>query len=283
MPFDFELFYKVVPRSFKDKPVRYIKLGKQEKAPLEKEWQKVNNYSIEEIVEWIIDDNNYGIMSTDGTIVFIDADTKEIQNDLDKLPPTLHYTTGKPEHMHYIYSVDTPFKNIPLQDGAYVKGKNGYIVGVGSVHPNGSIYGKIEMYANPIANISTNDLMAVLEPYLMKKTDKMNTTPEEQQSDPISEADTITPPQSDIDSVVSDMLPLWENADSHRHDLALSIIGWLKRKKWNKQTIYLVISTLIKMTNKGYEHLAQVNYCYNDTRSGWGYPKILEIKDSVFK
>ncbi len=283
MPFDFELFYKVVPPLFKDKPVRYIKLGKQEKAPLEKEWQKVNNYSIEEITEWVIEDNNYGIMSVDGSIVFIDADTKEIQDDLDTLPPTLHYTTGKPEHMHYIYLVDKPFKNIPLKDGAYVKGKNGYIVGVGSVHPNGSIYGKIEMYANPIANISTDDLMRVLEPYLTLKKGKEEMIPEQPQADMIPDIDRIFPPQSDIDKVIADMLPLWINADNRRHELTLALIGWLKRRKWNKKAISTVISTLVKMTNKGYEHLAQINYCYNDTRSGWGYPKILEIKESIFK
>ncbi|MGP6220474.1 bifunctional DNA primase/polymerase [Caldiplasma sukawensis] len=164
---DISLFLNVTVKRFKDMNVSYKKLKKGDKKPLEKRWQIDNNYSAEEITDWIIDGNNYGIVSMDGTVVFIDADTKEIQEDLNCLTDTLHYSTGKPEHMHYIYKIDRPIENIPLLDGAYVKGKHGYIVGIGSVHPNGTVYGG-NLNDKPIASIKYTVLERVLEPYILK-------------------------------------------------------------------------------------------------------------------
>ena len=278
MDSDFGLFYKHVPLRFQGMPVRYIKLKKQDKVPFEKDWQLTRNYSISEIATWVADGNNYGIVSMDGTIVFIDADTEEIRKDLDSLATTLHYTTGKVGHMHYIYRTDQSFKNIPLKDGSYVKAKFGMIVGIGSVHPNGTIYGTIEMYDEPIATVKSEDLMKIVTKYAAVKEE-----PEENASQSTFVYDgAIRPPEDDIKAVVEDVLYIWKSANGQRHILALAVIGYLKRKQWDYASIKKVITTLVDMTGTGSEHIPQVKYCLEHKGKEYGYTTIQKIKNDVF-
>ncbi|MEM3192921.1 MAG: bifunctional DNA primase/polymerase [Candidatus Parvarchaeota archaeon] len=149
------------------------------KIPFEKAWNRIANYSLDsdEIKEWTSKGANWGITCPRGDCAFIDADTKEIQDILDSRLTSFWYTTGRKGHRQYVYGIlDPPIKNIPLKDGAYIKGQNGYALGPGSIHPNGRIYGQ-EKSNLPIREVSKQELLGVLEPFLIRKNEPQRNRP----------------------------------------------------------------------------------------------------------
>ncbi len=159
--------------SFNDPKFRCIKLLPHRKEPLEKAWTTINNYPFDspEIEEWIENGGNFGIFCPLGDCCFVDADTKEIQATLDSSLSTYWYSTGREGHRQYVYGInDPPIKNIPLKDGAYVKGQNGYAVGPGSIHPNGTIYG-LSKSKYPIRTLTKAELLEVLRPFMVRSTE----------------------------------------------------------------------------------------------------------------
>ena len=158
--------------SFNDPKFRCIKLLPHRKEPLEKAWTTINNYPFDspEIEEWIENGGNFGIFCPLGDCCFVDADTKEIQATLDSSLSTYWYSTGREGHRQYVYGInDPPIKSIPLRDGAYVKGQNGYAVGPGSIHPNGTIYG-LTKSKYPIRTVTKGELLEVLKPFTIRTT-----------------------------------------------------------------------------------------------------------------
>ena len=152
---------------------RCLKLLPHKKEPLEKGWTTTKNYPFnsQEIENWVRDGGNYAITCPNGDCGSVDADFKKIQDKLDRELPTRWYSTGRPEHRQYFYGIiDPPLRNIPLIDGAYIKGQNGYAVGPGSIHPNGRIYGLEKNYL-PIREVTKKELLDVLEPFLIRKTE----------------------------------------------------------------------------------------------------------------
>ena len=82
--------------------------------------------------------------------------------------PTYWYSTGRESHKQYVYIVsDPPIGNIPLKNGAYVKGQNGYAVGPGSIHPNGTVYG-LSKSKYPIRTVTKGELLEVLKPFMVR-------------------------------------------------------------------------------------------------------------------
>ena len=159
--------------SFNDPKFRCIKLLPHRKEPLEKAWTTINNYPFDspEIEEWIENGGNFGIFCPLGDCCFVDADTKEIQATLDSSLSTYWYSTGREGHRQYVYGInDPPIKNVPLRDGAYVKGQNGYAVGPGSIHPNGAIYG-LSKSKYPIRTVTKGELLEVLKPFMVRSTE----------------------------------------------------------------------------------------------------------------
>ena len=165
--------YNPTSLDFRDPRFRVIKLLARHKEPLEKGWTTAKNYPFTspEIEEWIKNGGNYGIFCPGGDCCFVDADVDEIQKVLDVVLPTYWYSTGREGHKQYVYMIsDPPIRNIPLKDGAYIKGKNGLAVGPGSIHPNGRIYG-LEKSHSPIREVTKKELLNVLEPFLVRKTE----------------------------------------------------------------------------------------------------------------
>ncbi|MEM4091037.1 MAG: bifunctional DNA primase/polymerase [Thermoplasmatales archaeon] len=159
---------------FNDPRFRALKIRPRSKIPFEKAWNTINNYAIDgdEINNWIRRGGNYGIFCPKGDCCFVDADTSEIQKVLDGKLPTFWYSTGREGHRQYVYGVlDPPMRNIPLRDGAYVKGQNGYALGPGSVHPNGRIYG-LERSDLPIREVRKEELLNVLAPFPLRRVEK---------------------------------------------------------------------------------------------------------------
>ena len=158
---------------FRNFRFRYLKILPHQKNPLEKGWTVARNYPFNspEIEDWIRNGGNYGITCPNGNCCFVDADTKEIQTILDEKLPTYWYSTGREGHRQYVYGInDPPIKNIPLKDGAYVKGQNGYAVGPGSIHPNGTVYG-LSKSKYPIRTVTKGELLEVLRPFMVRSTE----------------------------------------------------------------------------------------------------------------
>ena len=163
---------------FDDPRFRAIKLLPHRKEPLEKGWTGDYNYKCnsEEINNHVKRGGNYGIFCPHGDCCFVDADTEEIQNVLDSKLPTYWYSTGREGHKQYVYKIsDPPIPNIPLKQGAYLKGQNGYAVGPGSVHPNGNIYG-LNKSDCPIRTVTKEELIDVLKPFMVRDNRKRDIT-----------------------------------------------------------------------------------------------------------
>ena len=154
-----------------DPNIRFVKVRHNGKEAVERNWQTWKNYSFfsSEIRDWINNGGNYGLTSPLGFFCAVDADTPDIQDALrQNLPETLRYSTGKEGHFQDLYFVsDGPIGCIPLEGGAYIKGRGGYALGPGSVHPNGMIYGSRELRNIPIAVVSKKSLLEALSPFVV--------------------------------------------------------------------------------------------------------------------
>jgi hypothetical protein len=166
------------PLQFADPNIRLLKVRANSKEAVEGGWPTITNYSARspEILQWVKRGGNYGITSPNGFLALVDADIVEIQKTLDNnLPITYRWSTGKQGRFQYGYFIqDGPIGCIPLKDGSYIKGKGGYALGPGSVHPNGVIYGSVEIRDVPIAIVKKSDLLAVSKDFIVGKETSPN-------------------------------------------------------------------------------------------------------------
>jgi len=261
-------------KQFRDVHFRFLKVRPRGKEAVEPGWQKVRNYSWShpEIVHWIQSGGNYGITCPSGFACFVDADYLEIQTALDsKLPLTFRWSTGKSGHFQYAYFIeDGPLGCVPLRDGAYIKGRGGYAIGPGSVHPNGTIYGVRETRDVPVAVVTRKSLLDALEPFLLKKERAASHPPPRYER--ISR---VTHEQ--IEKTVADLLPAWTKADHMRHTLALAIIGSCERAGWAREDINNLLVKLTDSSGKGREHLKQIDYVYGRDGKKYGFPTLTAI------
>ena len=162
--------FKII-HQLNDPNIRLLKVRCHGKEAIERNWQTKANYGIQSqiIQQWVKDGGNYGITSPPGFFCSVDADTKEIQDVLNNaLPLTFRYSTGKAGHFQYAYFIeDSPIGCLPLKDGAYIKGKGGYALGPGSVHPNSVVYGSREIRDVPIAIVKKADLINALQEFVV--------------------------------------------------------------------------------------------------------------------
>ena len=268
----------VVPPQFQDLHFRFLKVRKGGKEAVEPGWQKTKNYPWHdpEIRHWVNNGGNYGLTCSSGFCVFIDADIKEIQETLEiKLPLTFRYSTGKEGHFQYVYFVeDEAVGCIPLLGGAYIKGRGGYALGPGSIHPNGAVYGSREIRDVPVAYVTKKALFEALTPFLLKKTPATNRNrPVYERTSPVT--------GEMIRKVALDLLPEWTNANHKRHLMTLSIIGIWERLGWSRSEVQALIDTLIRESGKGQEHSAQVRYAYGRESRRYGIPTLKQISEDL--
>lgn len=162
-----------IPNRFNDPNILCIRLGRKAKEPAEK---KVTYHSCSSsvITDWIAQGYNVGATSLTGFCVFVDGDTKEIQDALERrFSKIFKWNTGKPGHCQYAFFLaDEPLeKSIPLKDGAYVKTKKGYVVIPPSIHPNGRQYGET-VIGDSIPVVKKADLLEVLTPFILREEKK---------------------------------------------------------------------------------------------------------------
>ena len=277
-------YLRVVKIRFQGSGVRLIKIKEHGKEPLERNWTTDKNYSFNdlEILKHIKSGGNYGITSVDGSYVAVDADTKKMQNALDtRLPLTFRYSTGKDGHFQYWYAIeDPPIGCIPLKEGAFIKGKGGMVVGPGSVHPNGTIYGSREIRDAPIATITKAQLLDALSEFLVTPSDSKRPKEEGQLTNfQVPRGKEVKPRQ--VEELISALSETWRRANHLRHVLTLAIIGTCEKWGWDRGSIDRVMRGLVQRTGIGFEHLAQVKYAYGRGGRKYGLPTIKKIMEAV--
>ncbi|MCX6818537.1 MAG: AAA family ATPase [Candidatus Aenigmarchaeota archaeon] len=164
---------------------RFIKVG-QDKAPIEKEWNKIpggKNYSLEdeEIKNWLKTELMYGIITGINDLIVIDCDREELEKAIETgLPKTFRVKTGRGLSHFYFFCKELD-KLIAIQQ--IEKGKNKkedkitrfgelrsngqMVIGPGSIHPNGKKYDIID--DSEIATVTKEQVLTVLEPFLTLK------------------------------------------------------------------------------------------------------------------
>jgi len=276
--------YLNIPHQLNDPRIRFIKVKPRGKEALEKGWNATKNYSIRdpEFMKHIRYGGNYGMTFFDGSGAFVDADTLEIQDALDThLPRTCRYSTGKIGHYQYVFFIeDGPIGCYPLKDGAFIKGKGGYVLGPGSIHPNGTVYGSREIRDVHIATVTKAQLLDALSEFLVTPS-ILNNQKEQGQAVNfrIPRGKEVTPRQ--VEELISALSETWRRANHLRHVLTLAIIGACEKWAWDKGSVEKVVNGLIQRTGIGYEHLPQVNYTYGRGGRKYGLPTIKRIKEAV--
>jgi len=264
---------------------RAILIRAREKVPSERDWTTKNNYPVnsEMVLRHVANGGNWGLTHPSGMSCAIDGDTPAIRAAALSLGDTMEWNTGTPGHYCEVFRIkDAPIENIPLMDGAYIRGKGGQNVGPGSIHPNGRIYGAELLHLVPPVMVTKAELLEVFRPFIVGN-EKLDNAPESAHKNQHGPGSNKVEPatQEMIGDVVSDLLLMWDNGDGKRHRLTLAIIGFLERRGWTEHDIQSVMEQLTASTGKGYDHVAQVHYVYGKGQSKYGLPTIKAIAEEV--
>ncbi|MGZ7126933.1 MAG: bifunctional DNA primase/polymerase, partial [Halobacteriota archaeon] len=127
-------------------------IQKHDKKPLIKGWQEHATGDEATIRAWSLQhpDSNYGVVTGEGFFVIdidvddpagIDAEIDKLREELGSFELGTVVKTGQGCQL-YCASSAVPIRNSTkrLTDNVDVKGEGGYVVGVGSIHPNGQRY-----------------------------------------------------------------------------------------------------------------------------------------------
>lgn len=171
----------IIPAQLQNRNFRFILLGKKSKIPIEKDWQKHNNYEFDnpKLLEHLLRGNNYGVLGGMGNLIILDFDNLDLQNVImPKLPQTFTVKSGGTLgglHLYYICDEAESFKVLDkdLSTLADIQGVGKYIVGPSSIHPDtDNDYTVITDM--PIQTISLGELKAILGPWLLdEKADEI--------------------------------------------------------------------------------------------------------------
>jgi len=164
----------LIPKQLRNKEFRFIKIQKQDKKPIEKDWSKTNNYIYTdiELINWLSNGNNYGVLCGKGYLTVIDCDKKEIADIVEqKLPETFTVETGS-GGKHYYYIVRDIDKTIVLtkkendEEIHYgeIRNNGSQVIGPSSIHPNGNEYKIIKN--SEIKEIHKTTLETIFKDYI---------------------------------------------------------------------------------------------------------------------
>jgi len=166
----------LIPNPLRNDALRFVLIRSREKRAFEKGWQDGANYTYndERLIEHLQTGGNYGIVGGPGGLAVIDIDNPDyIEKIKESLPPTFVVRTHKGLHLYFTVSDGIGHSKV-LKD--IVTGENvgdlkaglidrpegrGYVVGPGSIHPEGSGYEIIE--DRGIAEISAETLRDALK------------------------------------------------------------------------------------------------------------------------
>lgn len=151
----------------------FVKLRKESKKPFEKDWPN-KPYSFDEIQEWILGGNNYGILGGYNRLCIVDADHPDSATHfLKHFPKTFVVRTpGKGYHFYFLCTEYSPAKLVLDKNGIHygeVIGKGSQAVGPGSIHPDKKK--PYEVFQNElVAEISADLMGEILSPFITTET-----------------------------------------------------------------------------------------------------------------
>ena len=157
----------VIPLQLQGSNFGFVKLPKKSKKPFENEWQN-NPYTYVEILAWVEQEHNYGVLGGCGDLIAIDADTEEMSSVVrDSLPAT--FTVKTSSGFHYYYICQDIKKKIVLMKGQEHYGEiistGSQVVGPGSIHPDsGRTYEVVDDVE--IAKVSQEEIFSNLAEYI---------------------------------------------------------------------------------------------------------------------
>jgi P4 family phage/plasmid primase-like protien len=164
----------IIPKQLWRDEFRFLKLKEKEKKPTPDmvNWQNKNfKYNDTDLLDHLIQGGNYGIIGGYGNLIFIDADSPEINEIASKLPDTFTVKTGNPEvyKNHYFFITDKPLNPIRLSkesigDLGDIRSFKQYVVGAGSIHPKGDTYKIIKDL--PITEISSELILEAFKGFI---------------------------------------------------------------------------------------------------------------------
>lgn len=138
---------KMIPSQLKKEEFRFIKIKKNSKIPLEREWQMKSNYKYNDpkLLDWINQGGNYGIIGGYGGLIGVDCDDNiAVELVEENLPKTFTVKTGTGKKHFYFICKDGKnlkiFKNKNKETLGDIQHQGKQLVCVGSVHPNGNKY-----------------------------------------------------------------------------------------------------------------------------------------------
>ena len=155
---------------------RYMRLKPFGKNPIEKNWTDITKQiKYEEIRQFILNGENYGIMARDG-LIEVDIDTPELK---DRMKKTFTVESGSGKGAHYYYKCKDIKTNAALEElndkGEVVKSYgqiqvwHRFLVGAGSIHPDTHrLYRIIDN--SPIVEISLSELTNMFGELLVLNT-----------------------------------------------------------------------------------------------------------------
>ncbi len=159
-----------IPSQLQQPQFRFCRIPTGKKfPPLDKEWQNKNNFAYDDpaLVNHLINGGNYGVCCGYGQLAVVDCDEQELAHAIEKLPRT--FTTMSPNRKlpHYYFIIPELRKKIIFKTDEKHLGElqfqGQYVVGAGSLHPNGSRYAVIDDI--PIAAITLKQLLGVTQDF----------------------------------------------------------------------------------------------------------------------
>jgi len=137
-----------IPEPLKRRDLKFIKVKERDKRAVEKNWQLYRNYEYndDELVKWIEDGKNYGVLAGINNLVILDFDhpTQEMKKELLKIMPETFVVRTGSGGLHFYYFADRKVKNRRIERGDGVgldiQASRKFVVGPNSIHPSGNLY-----------------------------------------------------------------------------------------------------------------------------------------------
>lgn len=122
-----------IPKQLQNPEFRFILLQSKSKLPIEKEWEKTNNYKYDDIklLKHLENSGNYGVLAGPGNLRLLDIDDKDLSDYLLQQTNTFSIKTcGKLTHFYFIIK-NIQSKTVPKKfelrcDKQYVVGPGCY-------------------------------------------------------------------------------------------------------------------------------------------------------------
>lgn len=163
-----------IPHQLQSPEFRFVRIKNQTKVPFEKEWTTKNNYpwNAPELKDDLEHDENYGVLCGSGGLIVIDVEaaSTDLKNIIEKdFPETFKVKTGG-GGTHFYYLTDDAQKKVLENNGTHfgeIQGRGSQVVGVNSLHPNGTFYGVLD--DKEIAFVKREDINTKLDAFIPKK------------------------------------------------------------------------------------------------------------------